>query len=82
MHLAPGAAALDVDDLSDDPHGLVVRIRSSKTDQQGAGDNVGIVYAQRRDLCPVNAVHSWLDALAVALQINNLTGPLMVAVTR
>ena len=75
-------AALDVDDLTDDPHGLVLTIRSSKTDQLGAGDQVGIVRAERPELCPVTAVYAWLDALTAALGVQTLQGALFRPVDR
>lgn len=77
-------AALDVEDLTDNPHGLVLRIRSSKTDQDGAGADVGIPHAQQRALCPVAATRAWRVALAAALGVEEaqLVGPLFRPVDR
>jgi integrase len=38
-------AALDVEDLTDDPDGLRVQIRKSKTDQEGRGQEIAAVKA-------------------------------------
>ena len=77
-------AALDVTDVTEDPHGLVVRVRTSKTDQAGAGATVGVPFAQQSTLCPVAAVQAWRAALAEALGVgqSTLTGPLFRPITR
>jgi hypothetical protein len=47
------------------PHGMRVRIRRSKTDPHGLGeDTLKIPYAQDPLCCPVRAVEDWLDHLA------------------
>jgi site-specific recombinase XerD len=58
--------ALDVADLDfhSDPAGLVVTIRRSKTDQEGAGRQVGIPYGHG-NTCPVKALRIWLDAAVI-----------------
>ena len=53
---------LDVDDLEFVPQGLVVRVKRSKTDQEGEGRLVGIPYGRRAATCPVRAVQAWLEA--------------------
>lgn len=40
--------------------GLVVEVRSSKTDAAGVGEGVGIPYGDREETCPVTAVGRWL----------------------
>jgi site-specific recombinase XerD len=55
--------ALNVDDLEETPEGLHVRIRRSKTDQEGAGDFVSIPHGLR--LRPVAAVKEWLQAAEI-----------------
>jgi integrase len=55
-------AALNVEDLRFDNRGLVVTIRRSKTDQEGAGAEIGIPYVANEGLCAVRAVRAWLDA--------------------
>ncbi|MCB8883949.1 tyrosine-type recombinase/integrase [Acidisoma cellulosilytica] len=52
--------ALDVEDFQWVKDGLVLRIRSSKTDQEGQGANLGIARGSRPETCPVEAVKNWL----------------------
>jgi integrase len=56
--------ALDVADVEETAGGLVVTIRRSKTDQEGAGRRVGIPYGGRH--CPARALHAWLAAAGIA----------------
>src|SRR5690349_8427490 len=55
--------ALDVEDLEETAEGLHVRIRRSKTDQEGAGDFVSIPHGSR--LRPVAGVRAWLEAAGI-----------------
>jgi hypothetical protein len=55
---------------------LVVAIRRSKTDQNGAGRPVGVPYGSNRLTCPVRALEMWLAAAAIA------EGPLFRGVDR
>ncbi len=57
--------ALDVADVAETADGLVVTIRRSKTDQEGAGRTVGIPYGSRSANCPVRATRAWLTAAGV-----------------
>lgn len=41
--------------------GLIVTIPKSKTDQEGAGQTVGIPYGSHLESCPVRALQTWLD---------------------
>jgi integrase len=50
---------LDVTDLEETPDGLVVTVRTSKTDQEGAGALVGLAYGSHRATCPVRAWLAW-----------------------
>jgi site-specific recombinase XerD len=52
---------LDVEDLERVAEGLVVTLRRSKTDQEGAGRKVGIPYGNGKT-CPVQALTAWLAA--------------------
>lgn len=54
---------LDVADLTFTSAGLVVRLRRSKTDQEGQGRPVGIPYGAQPDTCPVRAVPHQRPAL-------------------
>ena len=55
--------ALRVEDLVETPDGLRVTIRRSKTDQEGAGQEVAIPHGAR--LRPVEAVRAWLAAAGI-----------------
>ncbi len=52
--------ALDLADLTVTDSGLKVLIRFSKTDQVGAGEEVGIHRSADPKLCPVKALQTWL----------------------
>lgn len=56
--------ALDVSDIVVADGGLLITIRKSKTDQEGAGATVAIVPGAIA--CPVTAVHDWLKAAGIA----------------
>jgi integrase len=56
---------LQVADVLEDPEGLVVTIRSSKTDQEGHGDVIQVPYGQHKTTCPVRAYRAWLDASGI-----------------
>jgi len=53
-------SALMVEDLEEVEGGLRVHIRSSKTDQEGAGEIVPVIRGDK--CCPVEAVQAWVDA--------------------
>jgi integrase len=65
--------ALTISDLTEVPDGLRVRIRRSKTDQAGAGQEIAIPRGFR--LRPVEAIQSWLEAAGIA------EGPLFRRIT-
>ena len=52
---------LDVADVTEGTDGLTVRIRRSKTDQEGAGRTVGIPYGSNLATCPVRAWRAWRE---------------------
>lgn len=56
---------LDVGDIREVPEGLVVKIRRSKTDQVGQGEEVGIVYGSSAVTCPVRAFRAWLNVSGI-----------------
>ena len=60
--------ALEVEDITPVPDGLRVRIRRSKTDQEGEGQEIAIPRGYR--LRPVEALQAWLAAAAIT------TGPI------
>lgn len=53
-------AALDIGDLRFEKRGLIVTIRRSKTDQEGAGVEIAVPYVANATLCAVRAVQQWL----------------------
>lgn len=52
--------SLTVADIKHAKQGLVINLRFSKTDQEGQGRKVAIPFA-RGAVCPVLALHKWLD---------------------
>jgi site-specific recombinase XerD len=68
--------ALDVADVTRTRDGLVVQVRRSKTDQEGAGRQVGIPYGSTPGTCPVRAVADWLEVAGLA------AGPLFRPIDR
>lgn len=52
--------ALDVEDVTASADGLTLRLRRSKTDQEGQGRVVGIPYGSNPATCPVRAWQRWL----------------------
>lgn len=68
--------SLDAGDVELTDDGLVVHLRRSKTDQEGAGRRIGIPYGSNPDTCPVRALRAWLEASGIA------AGPLFRSVNR
>jgi len=66
--------ALDVGDLVEHPDGLRVRVRRSKTDQEGRGTEKAIPHG--RYIRPVALVREWLDAAGITV------GPVFLPVSR
>jgi site-specific recombinase XerD len=55
--------ALDVEDITEDDHGLRLRLRRSKTDQEGESRTVGVPYGSHPATCPVRAWRAWREYL-------------------
>lgn len=53
---------LDLMDVRFEPGGLRILVRSSKTDQEGAGLQKEIPYMAHPETCPVRALRDWLEA--------------------
>jgi integrase len=68
--------ALDVSDVTRDPMGLIVLVRTSKTDQQARGEDVPVFAAREPSMCPVRALDEWLSATGIS------EGPIFRAVGR
>lgn len=58
-------ARLTVADLEFVSEGVIVTLRRSKTDQEGAGAVKGIPYGANPATCPVRALRAWLDASGI-----------------
>jgi site-specific recombinase XerD len=56
---------LDARDVEFTEDGLLVTLRRSKTDQEGAGAVVAVPYGSDRATCPVRSLRAWLDASAI-----------------
>jgi integrase len=57
--------ALQVEDIERKEDGLLLTIRRSKTDQDGAGVTIAIPRGQSEGTCPVAAVEAWLAAAGI-----------------
>ncbi|MDQ6618011.1 MAG: site-specific integrase [Actinomycetota bacterium] len=68
--------ALDVADVAETAEGLVVTLRRSKTDPEGAGRKIGVPYGSHPATCPVRALRAWTEIAGVA------DGPLFVTIDR
>ena len=75
-------AAVRTEHLSFTPDGLRLLIPRSKSDQEGAGQIVGVAYGARAETCPVRAVRSYLAAAGRALADQGRPSPLSGAVFR
>lgn len=67
---------LDIGDLEANPDGYVARLRRSKTDQEGSGRQVPIVYGTEPGCCPVRSVRAWVNSAGI------VDGPLFRPVDR
>ncbi|MGK7871607.1 tyrosine-type recombinase/integrase, partial [Falsiroseomonas sp. E2-1-a20] len=68
--------ALDAADLRPVPEGVVLTLRRSKTDPDGAGTEIALPHGQHDLTCPVRALAAWRDAAGLA------DGAIFVSVTR
>jgi integrase len=57
--------AVNVEDIEHVAEGIVVTLRRSKTDQEGAGRKVGIPYGRSPETCPVRALDAWLSQAGI-----------------
>jgi integrase len=69
-------ALINICDLKFSADGVVVSVRKSKTDQEGAGREVGLPFGSSTDTCPVRALRQWLDRATIR------EGPVFRAVGR
>ena len=66
--------ALHVEDLDFRRQGLAITVKSSKTDQDGQGRQLGIL--RKNYFCPVHAIYTWLDIARIK------TGPVFRPIDR
>jgi integrase len=52
--------ALNLDDIEFVKQGMTIKIKRSKTDQEGEGFLIGVPFAQKEDICPVLALQKWI----------------------
>jgi site-specific recombinase XerD len=55
--------ALNIEDIEEAPDGMKITIRHSKTDQEGAGQTIGIPFG--KIACPVAALKEWITATGI-----------------
>jgi len=56
---------LNYEDVEEDEEGLRVRIRRSKTDQEGKGRVIGLPYGSVSEVCPVRSINRWVDMASI-----------------
>jgi len=59
------AVDTDVEDVRYVPKGLVLTVRSSKTDQEKRGAEIPVFYSNLPEHCPVRSLQAWLDAAEI-----------------
>lgn len=67
---------LDVDDVEEVDEGLLVHLGRSKTDQEGRGRRIEVVYGTNAATCPVRAWRGWLATSGI------VEGPVLRPVDR
>lgn len=67
---------LDIGDVRFEAEGVVLRLRRSKTNQEGALEEVAVLYGSDPRTCPVRALQAWLATSGLG------TGPLFRSVDR
>jgi integrase len=67
--------ALEIDDVTPSPGGIAIRIRWSKTDQEGQGATLGLE-AKEGPLCPIAALEAWIEMSGIK------SGPIFRGLTR
>ena len=55
-------AVPEVDHLEAAPDGILVKIKRSKGDQEGATETIGIPVGRYKETCPVRALNAWIEA--------------------
>jgi integrase len=57
--------ALNVADIRFVPEGMIVTLRRSKTNQEGATEEIGIARGRVAETCPVRSLQAWLNAARI-----------------
>jgi integrase len=58
-------AAIDVEHIEEHRDGITIKIPRSKTDQEGKGRSVEILWGTNERTCPVLALRNWLSATGI-----------------
>ncbi len=58
-------SGLNVEDLALYPQGLVITLTHSKTDQEQAGQRIGIPYIDDKNMCAITAVNRWMTEAGI-----------------
>lgn len=58
--------ALTVDDVRFTQEGMVLKVRSSKTDQEGEGELVALPFGANEEYCPVHTLRKWIDEAEIS----------------
>jgi integrase len=58
-------AAIDVDHIAFTAEGVVLTLPRRKTDQEGHGTHIGLPAKDDATVCPVAALHAWLDGAGI-----------------
>ena len=57
---------IDVEDIKTVKEGIVISLKSSKTNQEGKKEVVAIPYGENPDTCPVHAINKWLEVANIS----------------
>lgn len=68
--------ALELGDVEISRSGLVLHLRRSKTDQEGAGRKIGVPRGGQKETCPVRSLETWLATAGIE------AGPIFRAIDR
>ena len=62
--------SLELNDITFVPQGIIITVKESKTDQEKAGQTIGIPYLEDKNMCAVSALKLWIK------EANITKGPL------
>lgn len=57
---------IDVEDIKSVKEGIVISLKTSKTNQEGKKELVAIPYGVNPDTCPVHAINKWLETANIS----------------